>query len=151
MQVLRIIFMRTLRRPRIKLERWIVQFLVPDLAGIEAGYGKLPHQAKKPASIFFARARFVLISQRLEQCDLLLGSEFDKRFALGTFAVSVQPAEPSAIVVLSLRIARDHKVNKLRDSRLLRTRSCIGRNDDFRQPFYGCILRGAEELRTIRR
>ena len=93
MPVLAIVFMRTLRRFGIELQRWIIQLFESDFTCVKAGYGEFAHQGEKLASILLAGTGLILEAEWFEDELLLLRSEFQKSLIELVFAMTVQPIQ----------------------------------------------------------
>src|SRR5579863_2116323 len=148
--MLAIVFVRTLRRFGIELQRRVVQFLEPQLARIEARHGIFANQGEEFLPVLFAGTRLSFESERLEQNHLLVSVKIIELLSAGSLTVSVQPDQSSSKGILGFRIARHHKIDELSDTSFFRTRSSVAGDDDLGETLDRGILLWREKQRIVR-
>src|SRR5256885_17254730 len=85
MLVLGILFMRTIRTPRVELQCRIVEILVSDFAGVEASQRVVPHEQEKLATISIGRTCFFFVGKQGSERNLLVFSPLQERFFVALF------------------------------------------------------------------
>ena len=100
MPVLRVVFVRTLRRSGIKLQRWIVEFLISNLTGVKAHHRVFTNHSEEAASGIQSRTSLGFERKRLEQGSLLFGREFAEFLSRTLFAIRIQPGKSGTEAIL---------------------------------------------------
>src|SRR5690242_609727 len=147
--MLRIVLVRALGGLRVELERWMIQFLEADLAGVITHHGKSAHQTEKVPPLFFARPLLGFIRQWLEQRGLKLWRQRQEIFAVLALRAGIQPAKSRTEGVLHRGVVSYEEVDKLRGAGFQRPGRGVAGNDDIGEPLDDRIFRRGEEDRCI--